>query len=161
MPWVVPSHQAPAVLLKAWRPKWFSGLGLVLGTIAPDLEFIFRVDSNWYVSHTWAAQLYFTVPVVILSYWLLVEIVFPWLVLHVPDGPPFHPRALATLRAPRGHEWWTVAASAWLGGLSHLFLDGFTHDDRSGWAVALWPVLRSDVGFAWYHLPVFDLLQTV
>ena len=43
MPWIVPSHQAPVLPLKAWRPAWFSGLGLVLGSVTPDLVFIFSL----------------------------------------------------------------------------------------------------------------------
>ncbi len=85
MPCIAPSHQAPALLLKRWRPAWFSGLGLVIGTMAPDLEFILRLQDNWVVSHTLAAQLYFTVPLTLVLYWLSVELVLPWLVPFLPS----------------------------------------------------------------------------
>jgi hypothetical protein len=158
MPWVVPSHQAPAVLLKRWRPHWFSGFGLVLGTIAPDLEFIFRLDGAWFVSHTVLGQLYFTVPVVLLFYVLSVDLVIPWLLPYLPAGAPFHWHELALLRRPRGlRGWMRVAFSGFVGGLTHIFLDGFTHGDRSGWAVARIPLLRARV--PGLGAPVYDVLQ--
>jgi len=43
---MIPSHQAPVIPLKRWRPHWFSGLALVLGTLAPDLVFILRLDQR-------------------------------------------------------------------------------------------------------------------
>jgi hypothetical protein len=155
LPWVIPSHQAPALLLKLWRPRWFSGLALVLGTIAPDLEFILRLDGSWFVSHTVMGQLYFTVPVVLILYVLSVDLVIPWLLRYLPDGPPFFWHELASLKRPRGAEWLGVCVSGYVGGLTHVFLDGFTHDDRSGWAVARFAILRREV----LGRPVFELLQ--
>src|SRR5262249_59617360 len=72
-----------------------------------------------------------------------------------------HPRALATLRPPRGREWLVVAFSGWVGGLTHIFLDGFTHDDRSGWAVALFPALKQHVWVGWFRMPFHDVLQNL
>jgi membrane-bound metal-dependent hydrolase YbcI (DUF457 family) len=157
MPCIAPSHQAPAFLLKQWRPTLFSGLALALGTLAPDLEFIFRIQSDWVVSHTLAAQLYFTAPLTVLLYWLSVELVLPWLVPFLPAGAPFYLGALARLGRPRRAAWASVAVSGAVGGLTHIFLDGFTHGGRSGWAVAFLPFLRSPVpGLA---LPLHDGLQ--
>jgi hypothetical protein len=159
LPWVIPSHQAPALLLKLWRPRLFSGFALVLGTIAPDLEFIVRLDGAWFVSHTVLGQLYFTVPVVLLLYAVSVDLVIPWLLPYLPEGPPLHWHELAALRRPRGWEWWSVGASGMVGGLTHIFLDGFTHGDRSGWAVARWGILRSRVPVL--DVPVFEALQGI
>jgi hypothetical protein len=160
MPCVIPSHQAPALLLKLWRPAWFSGLALVLGSMAPDLEFILRMENEWVVSHTLAAQVYFTVPLVVALYWLSTEWVIPWIVPYLPMSGPFHCGNLARIRQARGSEWASVMISAALGGLTHITLDGFTHGGRSGWAVALLPFLRwhVDLGF---RIPIHDLLQAV
>src|SRR5215813_9115 len=80
MPWIAPSHQAPALALKMWRPRSFSGLALCLGSAAPDLEFILRLRHEWVVSHTLAGQLFFTVPLVMLLHRLATDLVLPWLV---------------------------------------------------------------------------------
>ena len=150
----MPSHQAPALMLKRWRPHWFCGLGLVLGSLAPDLEFILRLDTEWVVSHTLVGQLLFTVPISLALYWAITEWVVPAL---DPALPPAWVQLTRELR-PRGEtDWPRVARSALVGGLTHIFLDGFTHGGPSGWAVALWPWLRtpSPVG----AVPVHDVLQ--
>jgi hypothetical protein len=157
LPWIVPSHQAPALALKYWKPRLFSGFGLVLGSLAPDLEFILRLDGQWFVSHTLLGQLTFTVPMVLVLYTLSVDLVVPWILRYVPSGPPLHFDALSSLRRPRGREWLTVAASGLVGGLTHIFLDGFTHQDRSGWAVARIPLLRAHVPLL--NAPLFEALQ--
>jgi hypothetical protein len=161
VPWIAPSHQAPALFLKLWRPRWFSGLALVLGSAVPDLEFILQVRKEWVYSHTVAAQLYFTVPAVMLLYWLATELLIPWLVPYLPGGPPFHWHDLAAVQRPRGRAWWGVAISAAIGGLSHLLLDGFTHGDRSGWLVPLVPLLRWPLPLPWGALPLYDALHPV
>jgi hypothetical protein len=157
LPWIAPSHQAPALILKLWKPRWFSGLALVLGTIAPDLEFIVQMDGKWYVGHTLLGQIYFTVPVVISLYLLCVDLLIPWALMYLPDGPPLYWHACAKQRRPEGVEWLGVAFSGYVGGLTHIFLDGFTHADRSGWAVALFPILRRTL----FGAPVYEELQVV
>jgi Domain of unknown function (DUF4184) len=159
MPYIAPSHQAPALLLKRWRPGWFSGLGLVIGTMAPDLEFILRLQDDWVVSHTLAAQLYFTAPLTVVLYWLSVELVLPWLIPFLPSGAPLHLEGLAAIRRPRRVPWVTVAFSGSIGGLTHIFIDGFTHGNHSGWAVALLPFLRWPIPGV--GLPIHDALQIV
>ncbi|HXB54482.1 MAG TPA: DUF4184 family protein [Vicinamibacteria bacterium] len=158
MPWIVPSHQAPALLLKAWRPRWFSGLALVLGSLAPDLEFIVPVRRETILGHTVAGQILFTVPVVLALYVLTTDLVIPWLV-------PYLSRCwhdLAALERPRGRAWWGVVLSAVLGGLTHIVLDGFTHGEASGgWAVPFFPLLSLNVPSPLGPLPVHDLLQIV
>src|SRR6185369_18056489 len=106
---------------------------------------IARVDKECFVSHTIAGQLIFTLPVVLLLYCLATDLVIPWLVPHLPAGPPYHWHDLLALKRPRGREWLGISASAIVGGLSHIVLDGFTHGDSSGWAVALFPLLRLPV----------------
>jgi hypothetical protein len=40
MPFTLLAHQAPVLPLKLLRPSWFSGTALVIGSIAPDLEYV-------------------------------------------------------------------------------------------------------------------------
>jgi len=160
MPWIMPAHQAPVLPLKLWKPHWFSGLALCLGTMAPDLEFIFRLDHQWAVSHTLAAQLYFTVPLVLVLHALATSLVLPWLLPRLPLGPPLHFEELRALRpAADLRGWLVVALSGLIGGLSHVALDGFTHGNRSGWAVAALPFLRTPVPHFGGPVPLHDALQ--
>jgi hypothetical protein len=160
MPWMIPSHQAPALSLKLWRPRLFSGLALCLGSMAPDLEFILRLDDDWIVSHTLAAQVYFTAPLVVILYALAAGLVLPWLLPLLPPGAPFHREQLAALRLPRTVAGWlSVATSGCIGGLTHVLLDSVTHGNHSGWLVPLLPVLRLPVPSLGGPIPLHDALQ--
>jgi hypothetical protein len=160
VPWLVPSHQAPALSLKIWRPAAFSGLALVLGSLAPDLEFILRLDRDWVVSHTFAAQFYFTVPLTLLLQGLLTGLVLPFMVPLLPAGPPLYLEglhALRPLRTPR--EWVVAGVSAWIGGFTHVVLDGVTHGNHSGWALTFLPGLAMPIAHPFGSVPLHDVLH--
>jgi len=162
VPWVVPSHQALVLPLKIWRPRWFSGLGLVLGSIAPDAVFILALDlEGSSASHSVRGQLYLTVPLVLIGHWLATAVVLPWLLPHCEPGPPMFLDALAGLRPARGLlEQARVAWSGAIGGLSHIALDGFTHArNDDGWAIEFLPWLQQPVRQPWGEVPVHDALQ--
>jgi hypothetical protein len=161
MPFMIASHQAPVLPLKRWKPAWFSGLGLVLGTMAPDLAFVFRLDEiGSPASHSFLGQLYLTVPLVLVLHALATGLVFPWLLPHMPDGPPFHSHALARCHpATDARSLFRVALSGLVGGLTHVTLDGFTHGNHAGWALALVPALATPVPHIGGAAPLHDALQ--
>jgi hypothetical protein len=74
-----------------------SGLALCIGAAAPDLDFILRIDYLWIVSHTFAAQPFFTVLVMVL-HTILTTLLIPWVLPLLRGGPPLHLRDLALLR---------------------------------------------------------------
>ncbi len=161
MPWMIPSHQAPVLPLKLWRPAWFSGLALVLGSVAPDLVFVFRLDETGSPdSHTFLGQVLITMPFVVLLHTLLTALVLPWLLPRVPGGRPLHLHALARCRpATDPLALARVAISGLVGGLSHVTIDGFTHGDHSGWALPLLPVLGARLPMPFGPTPLYDVLQ--
>jgi hypothetical protein len=161
MPCIVPSHQAPVLPLKLWKPHWFSGLALCLGTMVPDLVFILRLDNDSTLSHGLAAQLYLTVPLVLLGHWLVTTLLLPGLLPFLPSGAPGHLHELAALRPPRSlRDLLVISTSGLLGGLTHIALDGFTHPVcDGGWAVALLPVLSRPVPHPGGPVPLYDALQ--
>jgi hypothetical protein len=161
MPVMVAAHQAPVLPLKRWKPAWFSGLGLVLGTLAPDLVFVFRLDEvGSPASHGLLGQLYLTVPLVLVLHALATGLVLPWLLPHMPDWPPFHLHALARSRpATDAPALLRVALSGLLGGLTHVVLDGFTHGNHAGWALAFVPALTTPVPHIGGTVPLHDSLQ--
>jgi hypothetical protein len=162
MPWIIPSHPAPALALKRLWPRAFSGLALALGTIAPDLEFILRWSKKEIISHDIAGQIVFTVPCVLLLYWSTTDLLVPFLLPYLPSGQPMHLEDLAALKRPSGAEWWTVMGCGALGGLSHIFLDGFTHAAAGGgWAVDLVPILATPVPWPGGPTPIYEALQLV
>jgi hypothetical protein len=158
---MIPAHQAPVLPLKRWRPQWFSGLALVLGTVAPDLPFVFTLDRDGSpLSHSVAGLFLVTVPLVLVLHALATALVLPWLLRHLPGGAPLHLHALARCRpATSAAGLARVASSALIGGATHVFLDGFTHGNHSGWALSLLPALATPVPYPGGPAPLHDLLQ--
>ena len=158
---MIPSHQAPVLPLKRWRPHWFSGLALVLGTVAPDLAFILRLDENGSpLSHSVVGLFLVDVPLVIVLHALATGLVLPWLLPHLPGGAPLHLHALARCRPVTDSSGLArVALSALVGAATHVFLDGFTHGNHAGWALAFLPVLGTPVPSIGGHAPLHDALQ--
>jgi len=162
LPWIVPSHQAPVLPLKLWRPAWFSGLALVLGTTAPDLVFILRLDENGTPpGHTFLGQLLITVPLVLVLHTLATALVLPWLLPRLPGGAPLHLHALAGCQsASDPASFARVAFSGLVGGLTHVVIDGFTHGDEQSWPRFL-PLLAAPVSTPFGVLPFYEVLQVV
>src|SRR5262249_10900909 len=62
----------------------------------------------------------------------------------LPAGPPLYLDELAAVSVARtARDWVRVAVSGWIGGATHVLLDGITHGNHSGWALAFLPVLRA------------------
>jgi hypothetical protein len=160
MPATILAHQALVLPLKLRWPARFSGLALCIGSMAPDLEFIFRLSDDWLFSHTLAAQLYFSVPITLLLVWLLTAVFMPVVLPFVQDHPRLRLHDLAALHPPSTMaEWRLVGVSALIGGLSHWLLDGITHGGHSGWAVPHLPWLGTMVPHLGGRAPLHDALQ--
>jgi hypothetical protein len=163
MPWIVPAHQAPVLPLKRWRPAWFSGLALALGSVTPDLVFILRLDETGSpASHTFEGQVLITMPLVVALHALATLLVLPWLLPRVPGGAPLHLHVLARCQPPASLSGVAkVAVSGLIGGLTHVAIDGFTHGDHSGWALPLLPALGTPLFLPWGASPAYEVLQVV
>ena len=160
MPATLLSHQALVLPLKMCWPRRFSGLALVIGSMAPDLEFIGRMRDDWIFSHRIDAQLWFTVPVTAALVWLVSGLLIPTLLPYVRNSRRLQLHDLAALAPPSGWRGWSaVAISAWIGGMSHVILDGVTHGNHSGWLVPVFPVLRTMVPHFGGSVPLYDALQ--
>jgi hypothetical protein len=134
LPFPLLAHQAPVLPLKLWRPSVFNGTALVLGSVAPDLEYL--LTSHAYVTrgfaHTFAGQFLFCLPftlaVVLAVGWLgLGEVLvarfgarFAWLVGAATD-----------VAKPGGFK--RACASALVGSFSHVAFDDLTHTWAPHW----------------------------
>ena len=160
MPATLLSHQALVLPLKLRWPARFSGIALCIGSMAPDLEFIGRLHDDWLLSHTVSAQFWFTVPLTALLVWVTTVLLIPALLPYVPDHAWWRPHDLAAIRPPQTlRAWGRVAVSAWVGGMSHVLLDGVTHGNHSGWLVPWFPILRTPVPHFGGTVPLHDALQ--
>ena len=159
MPFTFLAHQAPVLPLKLWRPRWFSGAGLVIGSMAPDFEkFVHGVDAGRF-GHTLIGQVVYCLPMSLAVHWLLTRVVAEPLARYAPDLGPFHLRdyAASLAAAPSG-RWLVVGSSALVGSVSHVVFDGFTHADRR--VVALFPFLADRLVLLHGHVrSLVSLLQ--
>lgn len=154
------SHQAVVLPLKMRWPHLFSGLALCIGSMAPDLEFIGRLHDDWLFSHTVLAQLYFTVPVTAVLVWMVSAVLLPGLLPYLPNHAWWRPHDLSSIQPPRtSRDWLRVVYSAWIGGMSHIILDGVTHGNHSGWLVPWLPGLRTPIAHFGQTIPLHDALQ--
>jgi len=123
-----PAH--PAIVLPLLKKRGFSALGLVVGSMAPDFEYFFKMKVNSVHSHTLAGLFYFDLPVAFLLAWIFVKVVKTNLLTNLP---PFlqrrlHPMVELHVSTVFG-RWFVFACSALLGSMSHLLWDGFTHNN--------------------------------
>ena len=159
MPFTLLAHQAPVLPLKRWWPRLLSTAGLVVGSMAPDLEYFLRGTPVPIVGHSIVGQFTFCLPLTLAVVLLFERFMAAPLGEHLPDLGPIALRDVGLLAAnrPTPRHLAIVAASALIGSLSHIFLDGFTH--KHGFAVAWWPALRRTAVVAGHAYPIYGLLQ--
>ncbi|GAA2338550.1 DUF4184 family protein [Dactylosporangium salmoneum] len=137
MPATFPSHAAAVLPLKAWRPRAFDGVALVIGAAAPDLPYALGGCRPPYTyGHSWWGVLA-SVPATMAAT-ALVRRAAPQVAAHLPGAADFG--ALGGVR----HPWWVTAGSALLGAASHVAWDHVTHASVPGTRVGL-PVLSREV----------------
>jgi len=132
---------------------------LIAGSIAPDLEYVLRLEPRSEVSHTLAGLILFCLPVALASLLLFHRIwKQPMVALlrmskndnTTQDGEsfafwPFHRFAL-------------LCAAILLGAATHVGWDSFTHP--YGWMVGQIPALKQEVlQTAWGTFPLYRVLQ--
>ena len=125
MPLTVPTHPLAVVPLKLWRPRWFDGVALVIGAIAPDLGYATYGFGETVRTHNMLALLWWSLPVTLVAV-RLVRWAAPVIAAHLPGGGPLGLRDYGVLNIVR-HPWYVTVCSAWLGSFSHLAWDWVTH----------------------------------
>ncbi|MDP9794567.1 hypothetical protein J2S43_003079 [Catenuloplanes nepalensis] len=145
MPLTFPSHAALPLPLKLWRPRWFDGVALVVGSASPDLAY--ALDGTvlqaaggvalYQVAHGPLGLPLFCLPVTLVCA-VLVRRAAPVVAAHLPPWPAWlAPRDYGVLGAARPTLPVTVV-SALLGAASHQVWDAITD-----------------------HAPIADLASTV
>lgn len=119
----LPTHPAAVVWLKLWRPRWFDGVALVIGAMAPDLAY--ALDGSglpvWPFSHQLPGLVGWSLPIVLAGTWT-VRRAAPVVAAHLPSAGPLALRDYGSIRAAR-HRWWVTAYCGLLGAASHLMVD--------------------------------------
>lgn len=125
MPLTVPTHPAAVLPLKLWRHRWFDGVALAVGSVAPDLAY--PLDGSglpvWPLSHQWRGLLLWCLPVTLVVV-RLIRRAAPVLARNLPPLGPLVLRDYGSLGG-RPHPWPFTWSSALLAAASHLLLDRF------------------------------------
>jgi len=132
--------------------RWLPLDALVLGAMSPDFEYVLRLAIRGRYWHTPEGLVLACVPAVLLACCAWRGLVRPALVPLLPRG--MLPATLPNVPVRPG----TLAAAAfaaWLGAVTHVLWEGFTH--RTGWAVLRLPFLAEPalavgIGRPWYNL---------
>ncbi|WP_326558790.1 DUF4184 family protein [Micromonospora sp. NBC_01796] len=154
MPLTLPTHPVVVVLLKRWRPRWFDGVALTTGAIAPDVAFAADGYGLTIHSHAWHAPLWWALPLALVAT-RLIRWAAPTVAAHLPAGDLLALRDYGVLGLVR-HRWWVSATSALVGAASHIGWDAFTHPSVDRGRVAF-PVLHTQV---WSGVPWWEFLST-
>jgi len=156
-----PCHAALALPLLRLSPRYLSGTALIAGSMAPDFEYFFRMETNGIHGHTIPGIFYFDVPVVILLSFLFHNIVKNSL---IDNAPVWIRTRLQVLRRFDFNDYFktnyiAVIVSAVLGTMTHIFWDAFTH--KTGYFVHLFDSFyaRNNLQFAGLNIPLYKLLQ--
>ena len=155
------SHPAAAFPLLALPQRWRSATGLIIGSMTPDFEKFIRMSIHDPHSHTWQSIFYFNIPMGV-----LLAFVFHWLVrdAFIAHSPVFVRQRFGRFMA---FEWGAYFKkhyavflfSLFLGIVSHLVWDSFTHKEGRG--VRLMPFLNTKLTGSEDPLYLFEVMQMV
>jgi hypothetical protein len=148
----------PALVLPGYRLRYLDFTALVIGSMAPDMEYFFRRQAIGVWGHSPLGLLAFNLPLTIVVALLFHQIIKPALIAHLPTPydryyRPAQYQPWITTTA----SYWKIPLSAMLGAASHILWDSFTH--RSGFFVKQLPVLQSSFDSGFINLPIYIILQ--
>lgn len=131
LPFPLLAHQAPVLPLKAWRPEWFSGTALTIGSVAPDLEYLASSKPRMTgFGHSLEGQFLFCLPITI-GIVLYVGRLRVGEALASRLGWPLLAKAATDTSGEGGI--FKVVVSALAGSFSHVALDALTHRVAPRW----------------------------
>ncbi|MGZ3874770.1 MAG: DUF4184 family protein [Mucilaginibacter sp.] len=150
----------PAVVLPFGKlsKRWLSLTGLVIGSMAPDLEYFLRMRLVSIYSHTWAGLVWFDLPLAYLLVIIYELFMKDTLITHLPAGLNRRFFAFRGYRAYYSLQYFfAIFISVLIGAASHIACDGFTHPH--GQFVHDFPVLQRIIRLQGHRIYVFHFLQ--
>ncbi|MEN9972850.1 MAG: hypothetical protein RIS20_1197 [Bacteroidota bacterium] len=153
------SHPAIVLPLTFLPRHWFSLTGLIIGSLTPDFEYFLRMRIQSNYSHTISGLFWFDLPLGIILAFLFHNIVRNRLFDNLPVF--LRSRFIAFKQLDWNNhfkkKWFVVLISIFIGALSHLFWDSFTHDH--GYFVQKIPILQNSVSLLGQQIPNLKLMQ--
>ena len=153
------AHPAIILPLNYLSKKWVSLTGLIIGSLTPDFEYFLRmkIESNY--SHTLLGILYFDLPLAILLTFIYHNFVKTELFKNLPTELNLRfiiPEKL-NWNTYFTENWKIVIASIIIGIASHIFWDGFTHEN--GFFVNIFSELKNEIQIFGKGFKVYKILQ--
>jgi hypothetical protein len=168
MPLTLPTHPIAVLPLKLWRPRWFDGVALTVGAIAPDVSYATHGLGVPMRTHNLPSLVWWALPVTLVLV-RLVRWAAPVIAAHLPAGTVLRLGDYGVLGSVR-HRWYVTATSALIGSFSHITWDWVTHPgyyvslQHEAWAGVPWWSVFSDAsnlaGFAAGALIVVHIGRT-
>lgn len=126
-----PAHPAIVLPLLRVNPNLVSATALIIGSMAPDFEYFFKMSVSSQHSHTLWGILYFDIPITILLAFLFHQVVKRNLIANLPAffQCRFQPMIELDFKTYFKSHGWVVIISAGIGSASHVFWDSFTHGE--------------------------------
>ena len=153
------SHPALVLPLKFLPRKWFSLTGLVIGSLTPDFEYFMRMRIQSNYSHTIGGLFWFDLPLGIIIAFVFHNIIRDSL---FDNLPMFLKSRFTTFKDFNWNyyfktSWFVVLISILIGAFSHIFWDGFTHED--GDFVKSIPLLGQTIEMFGRQVPILKINQ--
>lgn len=153
------AHPATVLPLKAKFAKYFDLTGLILGSMAPDYEYFIRFRPEAVIGHKIIGFLLLNLPLCFAIAFLFHKIIKEPFVMSMPS--PFDRwylyMALKDWRLCGFKGVIVFIYSSFLGMITHVLWDAFTHEN--GRFVNLFLILSLKVHILEYSVPVYKFLQ--
>jgi hypothetical protein len=155
-----PAH--PAIVLPFLKWRHISATAFVVGSLAPDFEYFFKMSVSGQHSHTLLGIIYFDIPVTMALAFLFHRYVKANLINNLPIF--LQQRFCITIQfdfvAYFKKHWFIFLICAAAGSFLHIFWDSFTHG--KGFFIQQFPSLRkARVAFDGVRYPLFYAMQHI
>ncbi len=155
-----PAHSA--IVLPLLKSRLFSATGLIVGSLSPDFEYFLKMQVSGVHGHTIPGLLYFDLPVTVVLSLLFHQVVKKNLIANMPLF--FQRRFQDVLELDfikyLKDRWFVFVISALMGAASHIFWDGFTHNNT--YFVRTLPFYEGTfIPFDGVRYPLFYALQHI
>lgn len=152
-------HPAIVFLFRVFPKRYFSLIGLIIGSMAPDFEYFLRMRISSTIGHSLHGMFLFDLPLGLLFAHVFFNTVSEDLIHNLPKY--FRDRLLFITKFDWNESYkenrLVVMYSIVLGAATHILWDGFTH--KSGYFVLQYGFLSSYINIFSCSVGVYKILQ--
>ncbi|WBW96565.1 DUF4184 family protein [Oceanirhabdus sp. W0125-5] len=152
------SHAVVAFPLKKKFFKYFSLLGLILGSMGPDFLYFINLKPSGHYGHTFFGFIILNIPLCLLINYIFIKNIRDSLIAHLPERIQVYFCNCYKEKTDYSLKGMIIFCySALLGMITHVFWDSFTH--KSGYFVDKFSFFQQSLHILNYNIPVYKILQ--